>query len=63
MEGQELFNSMMENAIVYLQEKGYIPAKPQQSQTQEPEVDWDDPEHTKQVTQMLQQRGLLPKSK
>jgi hypothetical protein len=63
MEGQELFNSMMENAIVYLQEKGYIPTRPQQSQTQEPEVDWDNPEHTKQVTQMLQQRGLLPKSK
>ena len=63
MEGQELFNSMMENAIVYLQEKGYIPTRPQQSQTLEPEVDWDNPEHTKQVTQMLQQRGLLPKSK
>ena len=63
MEGQELFNSMMENAIVYLQEKGYIPTRPQQSQTQEPEVDWDNPEHTKQVTQMLQQRGLLPKGK
>lgn len=63
MESQEIFNTMMENAIVYLQEKGYILTKPQGQQNNESEVDWSDPEHTKRVTQMLQDRGLLSKGK
>lgn len=60
MESQELFNTMMESAIVYLQEKGYI-SKPTQ---QEPNnIDWNNPEHTKRVTETLQARGLLPRDK
>lgn len=61
MEGQELFNSMMENAIVYLQEKGYLPKQPAQSQTDPDGFDWDSPEGVKKTTEMLQARGLLPK--
>lgn len=63
METQEIFNTMMENAIVYLQSKGLIPTQQQQSQPKEAEVDWTDPEHTKKVTKALQDRGLLPKDK
>lgn len=41
METQELFNTMMENAIVYLQEKGYISKPSQQSRHQEPQREPD----------------------
>ena len=61
MEGQELFNSMMENAIVYLQEKGYLPKQPAQSQTAPDGFDQNSPEGVKKTTEMLQARGLLPK--
>lgn len=53
METQELFNQMMENAIVYLQSKGIIPT--QQSHIEENKLTQED------ITEMLVNRGLLPK--
>lgn len=61
MEGQELFNSMMENAIVYLQDKGYLPKQAAQSQNDPDDFDWDSPEGVKRQTEILQRAGLLPK--
>lgn len=61
MEGQELFNSMMENAIVYLQDKGYLPKQAAQSQNDPDDFDWDSPEGVKRQTEILQKAGLLPK--
>lgn len=59
MEAQEFFNSMMENAIVYLQEKGYLPKQTAQQQQQNG-IDWDNPEDIKKVNKGLQEAGLLP---
>lgn len=61
METQELFNTMMENAIVYLQNKGYLPKQHAQSQNDPDGIDWDSPEGVKKQTEMLQRAGLLPK--
>lgn len=61
MEGQELFNSMMENAIVYLQDKGYLPKQAAQSQNDPDDFDWDSPEGVKRQTEILQRAGLLQK--
>lgn len=54
MESQELFNTMMENAIVYLQEKGYIPTQPTQMQRSHQSERSDEEE-----TKILKNRGLL----
>lgn len=54
MENQELFNTMMENAIVYLQGKGLLPKS----------VDLEEAElerENKRITKMLQDQGLLPR--
>lgn len=55
----------MENAIVYLQEKGYIPKLPTTAQTTQQEapgdIDFSDPAENEKVTKMLQERGLLPR--
>lgn len=56
METQEIFNQMMENAIVYLQEKGYIPKQPaQHSEDRDPSEDYD----PKKETEILRNAGLL----
>lgn len=60
MENQQIFNEMMENAIAYLQEKGYIPKQPSTEQT--PNRNSNEREYTeKEVTEMLIRRGLLPR--
>lgn len=60
MENQELFNTMMENAIAYLQDKGYLPKQP--SAAQNPNRDNSEREYTnEEVTEMLIKRGLLPR--
>lgn len=61
METQELFNTMMENAIVYLQDKGYLPKQAAQSQNDPDDFDWNSPEGVKKTTEILQKKGLLPK--
>lgn len=61
MEGQELFNNMMKNAIVYLQDEGYLPKQAAQSQNDPDGFDWDSPEGVKKQTEILQRAGLLPK--
>lgn len=61
MENQEIFNQMMENAIVYLQDKGYIPKLQTQNHNQGQRVDWNDPEQIKKETKILQAAGLLPR--
>ena len=61
METQELFNTMMENAIVYLQDKGYLPKQPARPQTDPDGFDWNSPEGIKRTTEILQKKGLLPK--
>lgn len=53
MENQEFFNTMMENAIVYLQEKGYISKPSQQQQPGEPDF--------AEMRKGLQESGFLPK--
>ena len=63
MESQELFNTMMENAIVYLQEKGYIPTQPTmvEQQSQQQRIDWSNPDQVAKETKILRERGLLPR--
>lgn len=61
METQERFNTMMENAIVYLQDKGYLPKLPTQPNSGPDGIDWDSPEGVKKQTEILQRAGLLPK--
>lgn len=54
MENQELFNTMMENAIVYLQGKGLLPKS---EDIEQAELEREG----KRITKMLQDRGLLPR--
>lgn len=54
METQDTFNTMMENAIVYLQEKGYI-SKPSQQTGPEPDF--------AAMRKGLQESGLIPNNK
>jgi hypothetical protein len=59
MESQEIFNTMMDNAIVYLQEKGYIPTQPSATKNNNNNIER---EYTdKEETEMLIKRGLLPR--
>lgn len=60
MESQEIFNTMMENAIVYLQEKGYIPTTPQMNVEQASETRETSKE---KETAILIRAGLLPSKK
>lgn len=60
MESQEIFNTMMENAIVYLQEKGYIPTKPQMNVEQASKARETSKE---EETAILIRGGLLPSKK
>ena len=54
MENQEIFNTMMENAIVYLQSKGLIPTTSEREEAQQKR-------ETERITKMLQDSGLLPR--
>lgn len=56
METQEMFNTMMENAIVYLQEKGIIPT----GKTEEIKAKAEMPNYAEMV-RGLQNEGVIPR--
>ena len=61
MENQELFNFMMEKAVVYLQEKGYLPKSAAESTKETDENYWNDPKNVEKETKILRNAGLLPR--
>lgn len=60
MEQQQIFNLLMENAIVYLQDKGYLPKQPAQQQQQNG-IDWEnpDPKKVNEIIKDLKETGVF----
>lgn len=52
---------MMEKAVVYLQEKGYLPKSAAESTKETDENYWNDPKNVEKETKILRDAGLLPR--
>lgn len=52
---------MMEQAVVYLQEKGYLPKSAAESTKETDDNYRNDPKNIERETKILQEAGLLPR--